>query len=100
MSESPTWRDHVIHGFVKFTEKEISDTKPALLDTTLRLPSQLLGQWRISISPGANGTAAKDNSANVEVLHETPVPAAWPRITLPMWKSCTRHPTNTSCLSV
>ncbi|XP_059139839.1 protein furry homolog-like, partial [Physella acuta] len=53
MLESSSWREHVIHGFVQFIQKDISDTKPALLDSTLRLLSQLLVQWK-STTSGTN----------------------------------------------
>lgn len=37
-------------GFIQFIQKDISDTKPALLDSTLRLLSQLLIQWKSTMS--------------------------------------------------
>nr|AOV18883.1 furry [Lymnaea stagnalis] len=74
MSESPVWREHVIHGFVQFIQKDISDTKPGLLDSTLRLLSQLMVQWRSTMMmAGANQQAVKDPAhahPNVDVLHE------------------------------
>ncbi|KAK6976868.1 protein furry, partial [Biomphalaria glabrata] len=74
MSESPSWREQVIHGFVQFIQKDISDTKPALVDNTLRLLSQLLIQWKSTMTtPGPNQQAMKDPThghANVDVLHE------------------------------
>ncbi|GFR96359.1 furry [Elysia marginata] len=73
MSESPTWREHVIHAFVQFIQKDISDTKPTLLDNAIRLLSQLMVQWRSTMTmPGAS--TQRDPSIpvvpNVDVLHE------------------------------
>ncbi|BFZ15206.1 hypothetical protein BsWGS_18245 [Bradybaena similaris] len=69
MSESRLWREHVIHGFVQFIQKDISDTKPVLLDNTLRLLSQLLMQWKSTM-----GTQQQRDptlpAPNVDVLHE------------------------------
>ncbi|XP_012945432.1 protein furry homolog isoform X2 [Aplysia californica] len=74
MSESVAWRDHVVHGFVQFIQKDISDTKPALLDNTLRLLSQLLVQWKSTLTPANNSQPTPKDSAmsvaHVEVLHE------------------------------
>ncbi|XP_059157209.1 protein furry homolog isoform X2 [Physella acuta] len=71
MLESSSWREHVIHGFVQFIQKDISDTKPALLDSTLRLLSQLLVQWK-STTSGTNQQNKDVSSAhvNIDVLHE------------------------------
>ncbi|KAK3798079.1 hypothetical protein RRG08_034635 [Elysia crispata] len=73
MSESPTWREHVIHAFVQFIQKDISDTKPTLLDNAIRLLSQLMVQWRSTMAM-AGAISQRDPSVpmvpNVDVLHE------------------------------
>ncbi|XP_025086109.1 protein furry homolog isoform X4 [Pomacea canaliculata] len=89
MSESQAWKEHVIHGFVQFIMKDISDSKTHLLDMTLRLLMQLLVQWKTSIgtlTSGAGSSHAKESgkergdhsclgsgpesAASVDVLHE------------------------------
>ncbi|KAK7496521.1 hypothetical protein BaRGS_00012173, partial [Batillaria attramentaria] len=58
MSESPAWKEHVIHGFVQFIQKDISDSRTQLLDMTLRLLMQLLVQWKSSIGNTTNVTTS------------------------------------------
>ena len=37
-------------AFVQFIQKDISDTKPTLLDNAIRLLSQLMVQWRSTMA--------------------------------------------------
>ena len=50
-------------GYVQFINKDVSDTKPAVLDNTLRLLSQLLVQWKSNII-SATSTSNKPNTSN------------------------------------
>ncbi|XP_070197468.1 protein furry-like isoform X3 [Littorina saxatilis] len=56
MSESAAWKEHVIHGFVQFIQKDISDSRTQLLDQSLRLLMQLLVQWKSTITNATTTT--------------------------------------------
>ena len=70
MSECTAWRDAVVRGTVAFINKDISDTRPTLLDSSLRLLGQLLAQWKSHISSQAHADSAGVPPSNVDVLHE------------------------------
>ncbi|XP_018610807.1 protein furry homolog isoform X3 [Scleropages formosus] len=54
----PEWREDVLFGFTGFLLREVQDTQPALLASTLKLLLQLLAQWRLALhsSGKARGT--------------------------------------------
>ncbi|GFN79511.1 protein furry homolog isoform x3, partial [Plakobranchus ocellatus] len=59
--------------FVQFIQKDIGDTKPSLLDNAIRLLSQLMVQWRSTMTvPSVNSQRdpAVPLVPNVDVLHE------------------------------
>ncbi|XP_048243647.1 protein furry-like isoform X3 [Haliotis rufescens] len=59
MLESPAWKEHVIHGFVQFVHKDISDTNTHLVDGVLRMMMQLLVQWKSNPQAGKDMHAQK-----------------------------------------
>ncbi|XP_041356858.1 protein furry-like isoform X3 [Gigantopelta aegis] len=82
MVESEAWKGHVIHGFVQFVHKDISDTNTHLLDSVLRMLMQLLVHWKSNVVSGKdtqkdvpsdqNAAAAipPNSVVNLDVLHE------------------------------
>ncbi|ESO93945.1 hypothetical protein LOTGIDRAFT_105090, partial [Lottia gigantea] len=75
MSESHLWKEYVLHGFVQFIMKDISDSNTQLLDGALRMLMQLLVQWKssnntTSNSTGSNNTGGASNRQVIDVLHE------------------------------
>ncbi|XP_028274555.1 protein furry homolog isoform X3 [Parambassis ranga] len=44
------WRDDVLFGFTNFLLREVQDSHPGLLDTSLRLLLQLLTQWKLTLA--------------------------------------------------
>ncbi|XP_078684764.1 protein furry homolog-like isoform X1 [Branchiostoma floridae x Branchiostoma belcheri] len=42
----PAWREDVLNGFIAFVLKEVHDTHPLILDSSLRMLVQFLTHWR------------------------------------------------------
>uniref|UniRef100_A0A8C9TAY1 FRY microtubule binding protein n=1 Tax=Scleropages formosus TaxID=113540 RepID=A0A8C9TAY1_SCLFO len=51
----PEWREDVLFGFTGFLLREVQDTQPALLASTLKLLLQLLAQWRLALHSSGKG---------------------------------------------
>ncbi|KAJ8280141.1 hypothetical protein GJAV_G00050990 [Gymnothorax javanicus] len=49
------WREDVLFGFINFLLREVQDTHPSLLDSSLRLLLQLLAQWKLALQAGGKG---------------------------------------------
>ncbi|XP_036381260.1 protein furry homolog isoform X2 [Megalops cyprinoides] len=65
------WREDVLFGFTSFLLREVQDTHPNLLDSSLRLLLQLLAQWRLTLQSPSKARAAElhQNGSG----HRTPV---------------------------
>ncbi|XP_061073615.1 protein furry homolog isoform X3 [Conger conger] len=51
----PAWREDVLFGFTNFLLREVQDTHPSLLDSSLRLLLQLLTQWKLALQATCKG---------------------------------------------
>ncbi|XP_035239904.1 protein furry homolog isoform X3 [Anguilla anguilla] len=49
------WREDVLFGFTNFLLREVQDTHPSLLDSSLRLLLQLLTQWKLALQATGKG---------------------------------------------
>uniref|UniRef100_A0A8C9W3I8 FRY microtubule binding protein n=1 Tax=Scleropages formosus TaxID=113540 RepID=A0A8C9W3I8_SCLFO len=63
----PEWREDVLFGFTGFLLREVQDTQPALLASTLKLLLQLLAQWRLALH-----SSGKARGTEVQGGHRTP----------------------------
>ncbi|KAJ8404719.1 hypothetical protein AAFF_G00335820 [Aldrovandia affinis] len=73
------WREDVLFGFTNFLLREVQDTHPSLLDSSLRLLLQLLTQWKLALQtvgkgqdPGKTGPGPRppgERSPHCTVLH-------------------------------
>lgn len=61
------WRDDVLFGFTNFLLREVQDSHPGLLDTSLRLLLQLLTQWKLTLAASGKSHDTA-NMHTVEVL--------------------------------
>ncbi|KAK6173602.1 hypothetical protein SNE40_017022 [Patella caerulea] len=67
MSESYIWKEYVLHGFIQFVMKDISDNNTQLLDGALRMLMQLLVQWKSNNNnnnSNNSNTTSKDAQSN------------------------------------
>ncbi|KAI1893589.1 hypothetical protein AGOR_G00125280 [Albula goreensis] len=49
------WREDVLFGFTNFLLREVQDTYPSLLESSLRLLLQLLTQWKLTLQTSGKG---------------------------------------------